>query len=102
MNTYIRFVSGHILEKEKLFCYYSKLAKFREPPMDLRPEMIDPFLCTHMVYHYMEFKEETGKIQFDSHEAGPGEQKHFQLYSFKIAVSNHNIHFQMTLITWSH
>ncbi len=61
------------MEKEKLFCYYSKVAKYRNSPMDLSPEKIDPFLCTHLVYYFLEVKEETGKIQYDSHDAGPGE-----------------------------
>jgi hypothetical protein len=42
---------GRELGQGKLVCYYSATASDRDPPMNLDPESLNPFLCTHIIYY---------------------------------------------------
>nr|KAG5699922.1 hypothetical protein BaRGS_018221 [Batillaria attramentaria] len=71
---------------KKVFCYYSSFAQNRQGIGKFLPEDIDPFLCTHIIYAFVDIDPSgTDLMPFNRNDVGPG-----GLYARTIALKEKN------------
>ncbi|KAL8594958.1 hypothetical protein ACOMHN_038755 [Nucella lapillus] len=71
---------------KKVFCYYSSFAQNRQGIGKFLPEDIDPFLCTHLIFAFVDItRDGTNLRPFNRNDAGPG-----GLYERTIALKDKN------------
>jgi chitinase len=55
-----------------VFCYYSSFAQNRQGVGKFLPEDIDPFLCTHIIFAFVDIDPSgTDLMAFNRNDAGP-------------------------------
>ncbi len=58
-------ISGRELGRAKLICYFSSPSA-EKTEMALSPESLDPYLCTHIIYHQAKLDAANNKILLEN------------------------------------
>ena len=57
---------------KKVFCYYSSFAQNRQGVGKFLPEDIDPYLCTHIIFAFVDINQRgTDLMAFNRNDVGP-------------------------------
>ncbi|GFS25229.1 chitinase-3-like protein 1 [Elysia marginata] len=75
-----------VLPGKKIFCYYSSFAQTREGPGNFLPEDIDPHLCSHIIFAFVDITPDGRDLApFNRNDQGPA-----GLYSRTLALKKKN------------
>ncbi|KAK6959684.1 acidic mammalian chitinase [Biomphalaria glabrata] len=63
---------GSAIGAKKIFCYYSSFAQTRQSVGNFLPENINPFLCTHIIYAFVDITSDGRDLRpFNRNDQGP-------------------------------
>ncbi|GAB1597576.1 chitinase-like protein 3 [Argonauta hians] len=79
--------STEVQGSKKVFCYYSSFAQTRQGIGKFLPENIDPFLCTHVIYAFVDISDDGRSLRpFNWNDITPGTG----LYARTLALKKKN------------